>query len=96
MLKPFIDVVEPITPIERTLRGAAVAEPPAVYDPEGAVLGWLRGHSGWNSPAAVKDSLNLDRSTWNRVIHTLVAVGQVERTGEKRGTKYRAADYSRF
>ena len=96
MLDPFMDVVEPVISIERVPQGAAVAEPAAVYDPEGTVLGWLRDHPGWNSPAAVKDSLNLDRSTWNRLIRTLVAIGQVERTGEKRGTKYRAADYSRF
>jgi len=89
-LERLIDVSEPILDVGIPSFAASVRERGAPYDPEGALLEWLREHSGWHSPAEIKDALNLDRSIWNRVIRTLVLVGQVERSGEKRGTKYRA------
>jgi len=93
-LEPFIDVAELVWDVRVDAAVVSVRDQGPPYDPQGAVLEWLRSHPGWNTPAAVKNSLRLDRSTWNRVIRTLLDVGQIERTGEKRGTKYRAADYS--
>jgi len=91
-LEPFIDVAEPIWDVRVDQSVASVRDQGPPYDPQGAVLEWLRSHPGWNNPAAIKNALRLDRSTWNRAIRTLLDVGQIERIGEKRGTKYRAID----
>ncbi len=93
--EPFIDVAELVWDVRVDAAVVSVRDLGPPYDPQGAVLEWLRSHPGWNTPAAVKNSLRLDRSTWNRVIRTLLDVGQIERTGEKRGTKYRAIEPDR-
>jgi len=94
LLEPWLDVPEPVYEVGAVGRATAVREPAAPYDPEGAILGWLRTNAGWHSPAEIKGALDLDRSTWNRSIRVLLLSGQVERQGEKRGTRYRAADGS--
>jgi len=88
-LEPWVDAVAPAYPPIQASPAMTVHERDTPYDPDGAVLGWLRANPGWHTPAEIKDGLNLDRSTWNRSIRVLVAEGRVERMGEKRGTRYR-------
>ena len=94
MLEPFTDVATPIEAAVNGLDVTAVAEPGTIYDPEGAVFEWIRSQAGWIRPADVKLALNLDRSTWSRVIRALVESGRVERKGLRRGAMYRVMSAS--
>ena len=91
LMEPFIDVPAPIETVVRESRATAVAETGSIYDPEGAVHEWLRSHPDWVRPAAIKQALDLDRSTWSRTIRALVDSGRVERRGQRRGAMYRAS-----
>jgi HTH-type transcriptional regulator/antitoxin HigA len=92
MLDPFTDVAEPVAFAERRAGATAVAEITPPYDPEGAVLELLQQSRGWTRPAEIKRALGLDRSTWSRVIGSLLEAGKVERRGRRRGTLYRPAE----
>lgn len=71
-----------------------VAETPgtgsALQGDEGIILGWLNSHPGWHGRAEVTESAGVHQGAWNTAIKKLLEDGLVERTGEKRGTKYRA------
>ncbi len=54
-----------------------------------AVLDWLDAHAGWHARADVLADVDLTEAEWNQVIGVLVETGEVERKGEKRGTRYR-------
>ena len=64
-----------------------------ICDPHGdqamAALEWLCSNPGWHSPAELMDALRFTRSAWARTSRALLASGQVERSGVKRGTRYR-------
>jgi hypothetical protein len=68
-----------------------------VFEPAGAtpaerILGWLRERPGWHARADVLAELDdLSAAQWNEAIRELVSFGEVERRGEKRGTRYRAS-----
>lgn len=94
-LEPWIDVPTPAYPPAQASPAMAVRERGTPYDPVTAVLEWMRANTGWHSPAEIKDALNLDRTTWTRTIRALVAAEQVERKGERRGTKYRVSGKGR-
>lgn len=91
MLEPMTDVATPIETAAHSSGEAAVAEPGTIYDPEGAVLEWVRSQPGWVRPGEIKRALSLDRSTWSRTIRALVESGMVERKGQRRGVMYRAS-----
>jgi len=55
-----------------------------------ALLTWFRTTTDWRSRAEALDPLNFSTPEWNQAIQELLATGLVERTGEKRGTRYRA------
>jgi HTH-type transcriptional regulator/antitoxin HigA len=90
LLEPWIDVPEPVYNVAETI-ATAVRESAAPYDPEGAVVKWLRTNPGWHSPAEIKFALSLDRSNWICAIRILLESARVEREGQKRGTKYRVS-----
>lgn len=92
MLEPFTDVAEPVGFAKHRAGATAVAEITPPYDPEGAVLELLRRSQGWTRPAEIKNALGLDRSTWSRVVGSLLEAGKIERRGRRRGTMYRAAE----
>jgi len=92
MLEPWTDVAVPIETSKQPSGAVSVAEPDSIYDPEGAVLEWIRSQSGWVRPAEVKRALNLNRSVWSRTIRSLVEAEIVEQKGQRRGAMYRAAD----
>ncbi|GIV03544.1 MAG: hypothetical protein KatS3mg015_2374 [Fimbriimonadales bacterium] len=62
------------------------------HDAEGAILAYLRAHPGWHAKRDVLAATGLTDGAWNTAIRDLVARGQVERQGEKRGTRYRLND----
>lgn len=85
-LEPWLDVPVPIYDLGGSI--SVASEPSTQYESEAGILGWLRGNPGSHSPGEIMREFNLDRATWNRVIRRLLDDGRVERTGEKRGTKY--------
>lgn len=57
-----------------------------------ASLAWLRDHSGWHARADILAALDdLSAGKWNSAIRELVEFGEVEKKGQKRGTRYRAS-----
>ena len=72
-----------------------VAEPSPQYGDQGsaeaAVLEWLRTRPDWHGRQEILEALALSPSQWNEAIKALVEAGTVERTGAKRGTRYRAS-----
>ena len=65
---------------------------PADATPAERILGWLRERPGWHARADVLAELgDLSAAQWNEAIRELVSFGEVERRGEKRGTRYRAS-----
>ena len=55
-----------------------------------ALLAWFRASKDWRSRAEALEAVSLTTPDWNQSIHDLLQAGLVERTGEKRGTRYRA------
>lgn len=55
-----------------------------------ALLSWFRSSTDWRSRAEALDALKFSTPEWNQTIQELLDAGLVERTGEKRGTRYRA------
>ncbi|MCP3962315.1 MAG: N-6 DNA methylase [bacterium] len=75
-----------------------VAELEASYDqpspgtatPSERILAWLRAHPDWHARAEVLAALgDLSASQWSSAIRELAEFGEVEKMGEKRGTRYR-------
>lgn len=95
MLEPWMDVAKP--PSEGNQRTAAVGvrESQSPYDVAGTVVEWLRQNPGWRAPAEIREALGMDRSVWARAARLLTEAGRVERTGRKRGTKYRVRSHNR-
>jgi len=89
-LEPWVDVPAPIYDVSGSI--SVASEPSTQYDVEVEILGWLRGNPGLRSPGEIIRECNLDRAIWNRAIRRLVDDGRVERTGEKRGTRYGIRD----
>jgi len=58
--------------------------------PATAVLDFLRTHPGWHPKADVLAATGITDGQWNPAITALLADGQVERQGERRGARYRA------
>ncbi|KVO11424.1 Eco57I restriction-modification methylase domain-containing protein [Burkholderia ubonensis] len=59
-------------------------------DPATAVLSFLSTHhTGWHPKADVLAATGITDGQWNTAIADLLASGQVERQGEKRGARYR-------
>ena len=54
------------------------------------ILGFLSAHDGWHAKADVLAATSITDGQWNAAIADLIAVGRVERQGERRGARYRA------
>ena len=59
--------------------------------PVTAILDFLTGQANWHAKADIIGSTNITDGQWNIAIAELIAGGKVERQGERRGTRYRAA-----
>lgn len=59
-------------------------------DASSAILTYLISHSGWHAKADVLAATSITVGQWNTAIAELLTGGQVERMGERRGTRYRA------
>ncbi|HEX4966385.1 MAG TPA: hypothetical protein VF173_36590 [Thermoanaerobaculia bacterium] len=55
-----------------------------------ALLTWFRQQTDWRSRADVLENTGFTSADWPQTIQELLEAGLVERTGEKRGTRYRA------
>jgi hypothetical protein len=60
--------------------------------PTAAILAFLRAHPGWHAKADVLAATGITDGQWNAAIADLLANGQVERQGERRGARYRATN----
>ncbi|HSL83808.1 MAG TPA: type IIL restriction-modification enzyme MmeI, partial [Thermoanaerobaculia bacterium] len=77
---------QPREPLPR----AADTPTPSPYVPaRETLLADLRTHPGWHSRADILTRTTLDPTHWLPAITALVNSGAVERTGQKRGTRYR-------
>jgi hypothetical protein len=56
------------------------------------VFDWLQKSDGWHAKADILAATNISDSQWNAAIGELLERGKVERQGEKRGARYRAAN----
>ena len=59
--------------------------------PATAILGFLNTNDGWHAKTDVLAATGITDSQWNNSIAELIAGGKVERQGERRGARYRAA-----
>ena len=62
-----------------------------VRNPTGEILDFLCAHPGWHAKADVLATTGITDSQWNTAISSLISDGNVERQGERRGTRYRFA-----
>ncbi|MGO4575382.1 ATP phosphoribosyltransferase regulatory subunit [Cupriavidus sp. 2TAF22] len=60
--------------------------------PTTAILDFLRMHDGWRAKADVLAATGITDAQWSAAITNLIAVGKVERQGERRGTLYRSIE----
>ncbi len=80
---------------EREPDPAEVPETTAVFaEADGApadrILAWLREHPGWHARADILANLgHLSAGEWSSAIRELVDFREVEKKGQKRGTRYR-------
>jgi hypothetical protein len=58
-------------------------------NPITAILGFLRACDGWCAKADIIAATGITDGQWNTSIANLIAVGTVDRQGEKRGARYR-------
>ncbi len=92
---PYAQAAEPTHAANPLGPGKPAAESfpnPALSPTARQILAWLHSHPGWHAPAEIMRVLGFTRSTWSTAIRRLTASGLVERTGEKRGTRYRAKE----
>lgn len=54
-----------------------------------AILGFLSTHDGWHARANITAATGITDGQWNTSIAHLIAVGRVDREGERRGARYR-------
>jgi hypothetical protein len=68
------------------------AEPRAQYQagPAHATVEYLKAHPGWHAKAEILAATGITDGQWNAVIADLIAVGKIERQGERRGARYRS------
>lgn len=59
--------------------------------PADAILEFLMSRAGWYGRAEILAATSIQDREWNSAINDLIASGDVEREGEKRGARYRAA-----
>lgn len=59
--------------------------------PATAILGFLNANDGWHAKTDVLAATGITDGQWNTGIADLIERGRVERQGEKRGARYRAA-----
>ncbi|MFD1244485.1 BREX-1 system adenine-specific DNA-methyltransferase PglX [Paralysiella testudinis] len=57
-----------------------------------AILDFLCANPDWHAKADILAATNITDSQWNTAISDLIAGSKVERQGERRGARYRAAD----
>ncbi len=69
------------------------ADPRVAHPPRDADAMQLDGHPGWHARAAVLADVALTEAEWNQVTGVLAETGEVERKGEKRGTRYRWSEH---
>ncbi|MGI2324243.1 MULTISPECIES: Eco57I restriction-modification methylase domain-containing protein [unclassified Methylococcus] len=60
--------------------------------PSAAILDYLRTNPGWQAKSDVLAATGITDGHWTAAIADLVAGGQVERQGERRGARYRATN----
>lgn len=63
-------------------------------DIHAAILNHLLSQGGWHTKANILAATGISDGRWNAAINELIALGKVERQGEKRGARYRGADRS--
>lgn len=56
--------------------------------PSHAIAEYLRAHPGWHAKSDIVAAIGITDGQWNVAIADLIAIGRVERQGEKRGTRY--------
>ncbi|MBI5488803.1 MAG: hypothetical protein HY905_15820 [Deltaproteobacteria bacterium] len=88
-------VAEPKTtgvqsPPNSTAKPVSVLEAVRLSQDAAAVLTALDEMGDWRSKAEVAAALGIEARAWNAAISELLARGEVERQGQKRGTRYRA------
>ncbi|QTP56322.1 hypothetical protein HNO51_17510 [Billgrantia sulfidoxydans] len=69
----------------------SVGSDPQFDNTGGAILDFLRAHEGWHAKSNILTAVGLAEKHWNSTIRDLVDRGLVERHGERRGARYRAA-----
>jgi hypothetical protein len=78
-----VEPTQPSLDFDTQPTAAAHDESPAT-----AVLDFLRTHPGWHAKAEVLAATGITDGQWNAAITALLADGQVERQGERRGARY--------
>lgn len=63
--------------------------------PATAILEFLSVRDGWHAKADILAATGITDGQWNAAIADLIPIGKVERQGERRGARYRAADTRR-
>jgi hypothetical protein len=58
-------------------------------NPATAILGFMSAHEGWHAKADIVAATGIADGQWNTSIADLIAVGRVDRRGERRGARYR-------
>ncbi len=53
------------------------------------ILQWLSENPGWHARGNVLEAIEIGVAEWNAALDDLIESGEVERKGEKRGTRYR-------
>ncbi|MDP1757785.1 MAG: ATP phosphoribosyltransferase regulatory subunit [Pseudohongiella sp.] len=79
------DSVQPTLNFDEDSPAVSSTKEPAV-----TVLNFLASRSGWHAKAEILAATDIPDGQWNSVINDLIASGNVERQGEKRGARYRA------
>lgn len=86
----------------RRAAGTALAQPSLDFEPRvaatvndatpsSAILSFLGAQDGWHAKADVLAATGITDAQWNTSIAELIADGKVDRQGERRGARYRAA-----
>ncbi len=68
---------------------ASLEEPLFGPTPVERVRDWLQAHPDWQARADVLAELGLSVAEWNEAMREMVAFGEVEKKGQRRGTRYR-------
>lgn len=81
---------EPLPVAERRGRGRPPKQAPATGQgsAEAAIHNWLQAHPGLHARSTILAGTGVEATAWNAAIKELLEAGQVERQGEKKGTRY--------